>query len=105
MRQKKDNSHDITFPTLEEVEAQAAATPEGKAIKKHLDNEEKFFAKALKTQLTDKQMTPEQLAAKVNVDALTIRLMLARQCRPQQKIVQAIAAAFGVDVKELWPNG
>ena len=66
--------------------------------------EEKTFAQRLSSILTEKGKTQEELASAIGVGQSAISNMLNRQCRPQRRTVSRIAAALGVEPRELWPS-
>lgn len=68
-----------------------------------MDREEVTFAERLRGVMEEKGVTQQTLADRVGVGQPAIAMMLARQCRPQQRTVVKLAQALGVDRSELWP--
>jgi lambda repressor-like predicted transcriptional regulator len=69
-----------------------------------LEEEEKVFAANLARLLEEKSVSQAELARRVGVGSSAISMMLARRCRPQNRTVEKIAQALGVELRELWPG-
>ncbi len=90
---------------LEEVERLAPLTnPEAAPVLAEMDREEATFAARLQSLLTERGVTQAELAGKVGVGQPAISMMLNRDCRPQRKTVEKIAAALDVTPEDLWPT-
>jgi len=68
-----------------------------------LDREEADFAVKLQTLMTERGMTQTALAEKIGISQPAIAQMLKRNCRPQQRTIDRLAAAFDLPADELWP--
>lgn len=66
--------------------------------------EEATFAQRLGEVMLEKGKTQEELAASIGVGQSAISNMLSRECRPQRRTVARLAAALGVEPRELWPS-
>ena len=69
-----------------------------------MDSQEALFADRLRQIMKDKNITQQQLAARIECSQPAISQMLNRKCRPQRKTLDKIASALSVDVLELWPD-
>lgn len=100
------NADNAGFPGLDLEEAEEVArrdVPEAREILDRMDREEVTFAERLRGVMEEKGVTQQTLADRVGVGQPAIAMMLARQCRPQQRTVVKLAQALGVDRSELWP--
>ncbi|MEX0701191.1 MAG: helix-turn-helix transcriptional regulator [Planctomycetales bacterium] len=101
------NADNAGFPGLDLEEAEAVAReefPEAREILDRMDREEATFAERLRAVMEEKSVTQKALAERVGVGQPAIAMMLARQCRPQQRTVAKLAQALGVDRSDLWPT-
>ena len=73
-------------------------------ILERLEEEEAEFAKRLKHAMVLRDMTQGELADKIGVGQPAISNMLSRQCRPQRRTIDRLAAALEVKPSELWPG-
>jgi plasmid maintenance system antidote protein VapI len=90
---------------LEEAEEIAKQiSPESKVVLEQMDREEASFAERLRDLMKKKEVTQEQLAAKLGIGQPAISMMLQRTCRPQKRTVFRLAEALSVSPNELWPN-
>jgi transcriptional regulator with XRE-family HTH domain len=69
-----------------------------------MDSQEALFADRLRQIMKDKNITQQELAARIDCSQPAISQMLNRKCRPQRKTLDKIASALRVDVRELWPD-
>ncbi len=69
-----------------------------------LDREEAEFAQRLKHLMVARNINQAQLADKIGVGQPAISNMLNRQCRPQRRTIERLAAALGVQPSELWTS-
>ena len=76
--------------------------PSTEPIIAEMDRQEATFAERLRQLMKEKNLTQSELAQKVGIGQSAISMMLNRNCRPQNKTVLRIAAAPGVDAKDLW---
>jgi transcriptional regulator with XRE-family HTH domain len=53
--------------------------------------------------MEERGVTQTELAERIGVGQPAISNMLCRQCRPQKRTVEKIAAALEVAPEELWP--
>jgi lambda repressor-like predicted transcriptional regulator len=90
---------------LEESEDLGAGySEEMRANVKEMEQEEEAFASRLRSIMESRQVTQEQLAARIGVGQPAISNMLNRQCRPQRRTVFRLADALGVAPGDLWPG-
>jgi predicted XRE-type DNA-binding protein len=89
---------------LEEAEQQRAEhRPKVRQAVEAKDQEEATFADRLRALMEERQLTQAQLAEKIGVGQSAISMMLNRQCRPQRRTIDKLAAALEVPPDELWP--
>lgn len=89
---------------LLESEVDAAANESQLAtIVSEMDQEESTFAARLRTVMDSRGLTQCELAAKVGLGQPAISNFLNRECRPQRRTVEKLAAALEVAPQELWP--
>jgi transcriptional regulator with XRE-family HTH domain len=89
------------------VESEADAAKEYPQLARKVEamnNQEAEFAERLRTIMKDKNISQSQLAERINCSQPAVSQMLNRKCRPQRKTLNKIAAALGVDARELWPD-
>lgn len=72
------------------------------AADSELDAEEAAFADRVRSAMTDRGITQEQIAERTGVSQPAISNILNRRCRPQRKTVDKIAEALGMNPNELW---
>lgn len=75
-----------------------------KAVLKGMDKEEATFAERVETLLEERNMTQSDLASAIGVKQPAISMMLSRECRPQRRTVDKIAAALKVSPEAIWPG-
>lgn len=86
----------------EAAESQASAAAAD--VQARMEHEEAAFADRLRELMDRQGITQEQLAEKLGVGQPAISMMLQRNCRPQKRTVQRLAAALGVAPEDLWPR-
>lgn len=75
-----------------------------KSVLKEMDREEATFANRIEALLEERNMTQGDLAAAIGVKQPAISMMLSRDCRPQRRTVEKIAAALKVSPEDIWPG-
>ncbi|MCA9309803.1 MAG: helix-turn-helix transcriptional regulator [Phycisphaerales bacterium] len=68
------------------------------------DLEEEDFARRLREVMEERGLTQSELAGRIGVGQPAIANMLARNCRPQRRTVERLAAALEVPPQRLWPD-
>jgi len=69
-----------------------------------LDSQEATFAQRLRKILEEKNVTQEELAARIDCTQSAVSKMLSRDARPQRKTIFKMALALNVQPTDLWPN-
>jgi len=101
------HTDDRGMPGLDLEEAEKIAVsidPANGPILAEMDRQEATFADRLRRAMEDRGLTQSQLAAKVGIGQPAISMMLKRECRPQRRTVEKIAAALKVPAEDLWPG-
>lgn len=93
----------LAFDFLQNCD-RARGSIEAKTQWEKFSQEEATFAERLNSIMASKGLTQEQLAKKIGVGQSAIANLVNRNCRPQRKTVQRIAAALEVEATELWPT-
>lgn len=89
----------------EEVEKiEVKADPSVGPVIAKMDQQEATFADRLRRAMEERGTTQSELAAKVGIGQPAISMMLKRECRPQRRTVEKIAAALDVPPEHLWPG-
>ncbi len=78
-------------------------TPEAQSIRDEMDWQETTFAERLQQAMMLRGLTQLELAQRAGVGQPAISNMLRRNCRPQRRTVQKLAAALEVEPHDLWP--
>ena len=79
-------------------------SPEQRALRGRMDQEEAQFVERLSRLLAERQVTQAELAQRMGVGQPAVSMLLARKCRPQPRTLGRIADALGVRVEDLWPG-
>ncbi len=74
------------------------------AALQEVERQEEEFARRLKMVMAAKGINQSELAALCGVGQPAISNMLNRQCRPQQRTIERLATALGVQPRDLWPE-
>lgn len=89
--------------TLEHLDECAVTNQaDGADARAELDREEETFSQRLAALMEAKGLTQTELARRAGLGQPAISMMLARNCRPQQRTVRRLAEALGVQPEELW---
>jgi lambda repressor-like predicted transcriptional regulator len=79
-------------------------SPQAKDAQAGLDQEEEVFADRLRSLMESKNVGQTTLAKLTGVGQSAIANLLNRRCRPQQRTIERLAGALGVEPNELWPT-
>lgn len=77
-------------------------SPEGAKAAAELKAEERGFSTRVRTLMTEKGVTQEQLAKQAGIGQPAVSNILNRRCRPQRRTIARFAEALGVTPEELW---
>jgi len=86
-----------------EAYAAARSAPLAREVRR-MDAQEETFAQRLRQLMDAKQVSQQELAARVGCSQPAISQMLSRRCRPQKKTILRLAEALHVHPRELWPD-
>jgi lambda repressor-like predicted transcriptional regulator len=79
-------------------------SPQAQDAQAGLDQEEEVFADRLRSLMESKNVGQTTLAKLTGVGQSAIANLLNRRCRPQQRTIERLAAALGVEPNVLWPT-
>jgi predicted XRE-type DNA-binding protein len=77
---------------------------EAASVLQAMDVEEASFADRVAALLDARNMTQGDLGAALGIGQSAISMMLSRECRPQRRTVEKIAAVFDMSPNELFPD-
>jgi transcriptional regulator with XRE-family HTH domain len=83
--------------------AAVRSEPLAREVRK-MNAQEETFAERLRERMTAKQISQQELAARVGCSQPAISQMLHRRCRPQKRTILRLAEALNVQPRELWPD-
>lgn len=66
--------------------------------------QEDRFAQRLRELLEAKRLSQQELAERIGCAQSAVARLLGRKCRPQTQTLLKLAAALGVEPRELWPD-
>lgn len=69
-----------------------------------MNAQEETFARRLREVMAAKQISQQELAARVGCSQPAVSQMLNRACRPQKRTVVRLAEALQVHPRDLWPD-
>ncbi len=99
---------DALFPSLSaelmDGEVRVQSAPEMVLAKADLDLQGSIFADRLASILQQRGWTVDTLADRTGISAAIVTRMIAKQCRPERRTVERIAAILEVIPGELWPD-
>jgi transcriptional regulator with XRE-family HTH domain len=70
----------------------------------HARSQQAVFADRLRSLMTEKCVTQQELAQRIGCSQPAVSQMLNRSCRPQKKTILKLAEALNVRPQELWPD-
>lgn len=100
-----ETMRDGLYPTgFVDLEGCGYGNQEEKDVADDMDNEEASFADRLASTMKAKGVSQVELASLIGVGQPAVCMMLARDCRPQRRTVEKLAAVLGVSPQDLWPS-
>jgi lambda repressor-like predicted transcriptional regulator len=98
--------HGILGVCLETCKEELRTSPDlgVRTLLKQMDSEQSSFSDRVTALLDEKMMSQSDLAAAIGVKQPAISMLLSRECRPQRRTVEKIAAALKVSPEEIWPG-
>lgn len=99
----KHDSRELGIDLEEADRAAVENCRDGDGAYKQLRSEEESFAERLSELMGDRNISQTELAKLIGVGQSAISMMLSRNCRPQRRTIEKLAAALNVDSKLLWP--
>ncbi len=82
----------------------AGAPPEIQRILQQMDEEQRSFGERVQAILEAQGQTQADLASAIGVGQPAVSMIISRDCRPQKRTVEKIAAALRVSPEDLWPG-
>src|SRR5262249_24565561 len=91
-------------PSARVVKWEEQLSPEQRALRERMDQQEAEFASRLSRVMAERRMTRAEWAQRRGGGQSAVAMLLSRKCRPQPRTLGKIASALGVSVEELWPG-